>query len=106
MSCGVDPRCSLDPALLWLWQWHRLTAVAPIRPLAWEPPYALGAALKKTKDKNKQTNKQKKPTHGTLSRIDHTSVLDYKASLNKFKRIKIIRSMFLNYNVIDRQIGR
>ena len=32
-------------ALLWLW--HRPEAVAPLRPLAWEPPYALGAALKK-----------------------------------------------------------
>ena len=34
-----------DPELLWLW-W-RLAAVAPIRPLAWEPPYAEGAALKR-----------------------------------------------------------
>ena len=25
-------------ALLWLWLWPRLAAVAPIRPLAWEPP--------------------------------------------------------------------
>ena len=32
-----------------LWLWHRLAATAPIRPLAWEPPYAsgAGAALKK-----------------------------------------------------------
>ena len=29
-------------ALLWL----QLAAVAPIRPLAWEPPYALSVALK------------------------------------------------------------
>ena len=34
--------------------------VALIRPLAWEPPYAMGAALKKKKTKNKQTNKQNK----------------------------------------------
>ena len=34
----------------------RLAAVAPIRPLAWEPPYDSGAALKgqKTKDKKKK----------------------------------------------------
>ena len=38
-----------DPVLLWLW--YRPVATAPIRPLAWEPPYAGGAALKKTKDK-------------------------------------------------------
>ena len=31
-----------DPALLWLWR--RPVATAPIQPLAWEPPYAAGAA--------------------------------------------------------------
>ena len=36
-----------DPALLWLW--CRPVATAPIRPLAWEPPYAAGAALEKAK---------------------------------------------------------
>ena len=38
--------------------WCRPTAVAPIRPLAWEPPYAAGAALKgqKTKTKTKTKN--------------------------------------------------
>ena len=59
-SCGVGCRCGSDLVLLWLW--HRLAATAPIRPLAWEPPYAAGAALKgqKTKTKTKQKNKQKK----------------------------------------------
>ena len=38
MSCGVG---HLDPELLWC----RLVATALIRPLAWEPPYALDAAL-------------------------------------------------------------
>ena len=33
-----------DPALLWLW--CRLVAIALIGPLAWEPPYASGVALK------------------------------------------------------------
>ena len=41
-----------DPALLWLWR--RLAAAAPIRPLAWELPYAACAAL----ENNKQTNKR------------------------------------------------
>ena len=31
--------------------WCRLAAVAPIRPLAWEPLYAVGAALEKDKKK-------------------------------------------------------
>ena len=38
-----------DLALLWLW--CRLAAVAPIRPLAWELPYATGVALKKQEKK-------------------------------------------------------
>ena len=51
VSCGVDRRCGSDPVLLWLWR--RPVAAAPIGPLAWEPPYAMGAALEKAKDKNK-----------------------------------------------------
>ena len=49
VSSGVGFRHGLDPALLWLWR--RLAAIAPIRPLAWEPPYAAGVALEKTKKK-------------------------------------------------------
>ena len=44
MSYGIGCRRGLDPELLWLW--CRLAATAPIRPLAWEPPYASGTALK------------------------------------------------------------
>ena len=42
-----------DLALLWLW--CRLAAIAPIRPPAWEFPYATGVALKKSKKQNKTT---------------------------------------------------
>ena len=49
MSCGVGHGHSLDPALPWLWHW--LAAVALIQPLAWEPPYAIGVALKDRKKK-------------------------------------------------------
>ena len=52
MSCGVGRRRGLDPALLWFW--CRPAAIAPIRPLAWEPPYATGASLEKTKKKKKE----------------------------------------------------
>ena len=45
MRCSVGHRHGSDLALLWLW--HRPGAIAPIRPLAWEPPYALGATLKR-----------------------------------------------------------
>ena len=37
-----------------LWLWRRPAAVAPIQPLAWKPPYAMGAALKKKKKKKTQ----------------------------------------------------
>ena len=40
------------PSLLWLW--HRPVATAPIRPLAWEPPYAVGAALEMAESQKKQ----------------------------------------------------
>ena len=43
-----------------LWLWHRPAATALIRPLAWEPPYAVGAALKRQKTKDKNKTKQNK----------------------------------------------
>ena len=55
MSYGVGCRRGSDPALLWLW--HRPVATALIRPLAWEPPYAVGVALKGGKIKNKKIKK-------------------------------------------------
>ena len=62
VSCGVGCRLGSDPALLWLW--HRLAAVAPIRPLARETPYAGGVALK-----SKKINKNKQTTHFNVPRI-------------------------------------
>ena len=52
MSYGVGRRRGSDPALLWLW--CRLAAAAPIRPRAWEPPYATGAALEKGEKEKKK----------------------------------------------------
>ena len=77
MSCGVGCRCSSDPALLWLWLWRRLAVTALIRPLAWEPPYTMGVALKKTK--GKQINKQKtKKNFFCIYLYDHTvSILQF-----------------------------
>jgi len=39
-----------------LWMWRRPAAVAPIRPLAWEPPYAVDTALKSKKKKKERRN--------------------------------------------------
>ena len=60
MSCGVVHRRGSDPKLLWLW--HKLVATAPIRPLAWEPPYATRAAqeIATTTTKEKKTKKNSK----------------------------------------------
>ena len=44
VSCGVGRRCGSDLALPWLW--CRPASAALIRPLAWELPYASGAAIK------------------------------------------------------------
>ena len=46
---GLRIWCFCDDVLLW----HRLAAVAPIGPLAWELLYALGAAIKAKKKKKK-----------------------------------------------------
>ena len=51
MTCGIGHRRGWDLA----WFWRRPAAVAQIQPLAWEPPYAVGAALKSKI--NKQINK-------------------------------------------------
>ena len=58
MSCGVGHRHGSDPTLLWLW--CRPAAVAPIRPLAREPPYATIAALKVQNTKKKKKKKEKR----------------------------------------------
>ena len=61
MSCGVGRRHGLDLALLW----------APIRPLAWELPYAVGAALKR-QNKNKN-NKSFGSSHRGAAETNPTS---------------------------------
>ena len=40
--------------LVLLWLWRRLSAAAPIRPLACEPPCAAGEAPNRQKEKKKQ----------------------------------------------------
>ena len=50
--CRLQMR--LGYALLWLW--HRPVATVPIRHLAWEPPYAAGAAQEMAKRPKKTKN--------------------------------------------------
>ena len=65
------PRSVMDLALLWavvwvtdfasdlafLWLWRRPSAIAPIGPLAWEPPCAAGVVLKRQKPEKKKIKK-------------------------------------------------
>ena len=75
MSCGVGRRRSSDLVLLWLW--CRPVAVALIQPLAWEPPYALGAALKRKEKKENVDFQKLKVTFlsesATISKIQMSS---------------------------------
>ena len=68
MSRSVGHRRCWDPALLWLW--CRPAATAPIQPLAWELPYALGAAPKSQKKKKKKANYWDDPKGWTRLKID------------------------------------
>ena len=47
---------------LWIWHchelWCSLVAIALIRLLAWEPPYAVGVALKSKNNNNNKLNKR------------------------------------------------
>ena len=47
MNCGIGCKLGLDPVLLWP------AATVLIQPLAREPPYAAGMALKRQKTKIK-----------------------------------------------------
>ena len=51
----------------------RLAATAPIRPLAWEPPYAVGVALEK-----RQKDKKKKDVIHT-----YTHITEYYSAIKK-----------------------
>ena len=67
MSCGAGFRCSCSDTML-LWLWGRLAAAAPIRPLVWEAPYAMGVVLKRFKKKKKKKRK------GNYSKLSYLNV--------------------------------
>ena len=70
VSCGGGRRCGSDLVLLWC----RLAAVAPIRPLDWESPYASGCGPKKTQDKKKKKKKKKKKEFPSFWRLNSISL--------------------------------
>ena len=71
----VGRRHGSDPALLWLW--CRPAATAPIGPLAWEPPYAVGAAPEKAKRQIKRKEK-----HSGQSKVNTGKYFELKANKN------------------------
>ena len=56
VSCGVGRRHGSDLMLLWLW--YKPAAVASIGPIAWEPPYAAGVAIKRKPDQTHRSREQ------------------------------------------------
>ena len=87
MNWGVGRRCSSDLALLWLWL--RPAVVAPIRPLAWEPPYATCEGLKRQKDKKKKKKRYPKAgrnqNHPNVQKVrdDFMTETDFLIALTK-----------------------
>ena len=82
-----------DPTLLWLW--CRLEATAPIKPLAWEPPYAAVAALEKAKRqkiKTKQTTTTTKKLHFSLQLV----VRNKRSYVYKIKHLKQCLAIIVN----------
>ena len=96
MSCGVGRRCSLDAALLWLW--GRQAATVPIIPLAWEPPYAEGVALKIKTKRQKMNQSISQSILGIIIVVKHphtqTTVFDSIASFLYHSHMHTI--LFLN----------
>ena len=100
----------LDPTLLRLW--HRPTAIAPVRLLAWEPPHAAGAALEKGKKTKKKKKKKKNFLFTLCSRmslkaLELTSIVYQIYYLNHLKtplflviwsRIEAVSKMFSLFN--------
>ena len=73
---GIAVRCGVGRSsdLLLLWLWPRPAAVAPIGPLAWEPPYAVGA--KKPKQTNKKLPSKTKMEAQVQSPAQHSGLKD------------------------------
>ena len=110
MSCGVSRRGSSGP--VWLWLWYRLAAVALIEPLAWDPTYDAGAALKSRKKKKKTSQRTIKiKTNPKVSR--RKEIIKIRGEINEIETRKSIeksmklRSDFLeNIDNIDKPLAR
>ena len=95
MSCVVGHTCGSDPMLLWLWRRPATTAL--IIPLAWEPPYAMGEALKRQKIRRRRRREIKERILFTIEseRIKYPGI-------NLSKETKDLYSK--NYNMLMKVI--
>ena len=98
MSCGGGHRYGSGLMLPWLW--CRLSAVAPIWSLAWEPPYAAGAVLKGKKNKKERKKKENVSFRAYIKRLENWihMYLDCFILLHKFIKMLQILTTTLNYN--------
>ena len=110
-ALGVGRRRSSDLALLWLW--CRPAARGLIRSLAWELPYAMGVALKRTKDQKKQTkkpNQNKRNTpyntftcmHTCVHMWSHMCMHTYNSVIHEYVRIVVDYDIFGVYFIAVR----
>ena len=95
MSCGVGYTRGSDPTLLWL-RCGPL-ATAPIRPLAWGPPYDMGAAQEMVKKKKKKVSSgfMKLTSFGCEESISDTARTVYK---NRDTHIYVYKWVTLLYS--------
>ena len=87
-----------------LWLWHRLAAAAPIRPLAWERPYATCVALK---SKNKQTTPPQKKTtlkNSLLKKQDKTQLPRHPSRPSKSQSVSMEPSYQYYYDCFSLKI--
>ena len=93
MSCGVGCRCDWSDVAVAV---CRPAAVAPIGPLAWEPPYATGAALKSKKRKKNSLQGKRLPTYAYNGKIY--------GQLNVINSVQ--RIWYFHIHIMDLKAGR
>ena len=101
MSCSVGCRHRWNPVLLWLW--CRPVATAPIRSLAWEPPYARERPYKRQKKrrrrrkKNQHVNPRKKNSKGKQGWLCYNQTkLEQGKIVKRIWALDLDLSLFLN----------
>ena len=90
VSCGIGHRHGLDATLLWLW--HRPSAAAPVRPLAWD----LGIFIchRCIPNKQKKRKKKGKKNHMSSTTVWEINVLGEKTFTTKIKCKLYVKTLY------------